>query len=67
MHPRYSRARRRKQAASSDQLELLFPEIQLELPLKPEPRSNLEPFENFLSRMRQAQTQTSHQKGPNND
>jgi hypothetical protein len=57
VNSRYSsRARRRKQPASPDQLELPFPEIQLELPLKPEPRSNLEPFENFLSRMRQAQT-----------
>jgi hypothetical protein len=67
MHPRYSRARRRKQAASSDQLELLFPEIQLELPFESEPSKRPDRFKDFLLRMQQAQTQTSHQKGPNND
>jgi hypothetical protein len=54
--PRLARARRVKQAASPDQPELPFPEIQLELPFEPEPSKQLEPFENFLSRMRQAQT-----------
>jgi hypothetical protein len=48
MHSRYSRTRRRKQPASPDQLEL-FPEIQLELPFKPEPSKRFNYFEHYLA------------------
>jgi hypothetical protein len=53
MHSRYSRTRRRKQAASPDQLELPLPPIQLELPFEPEPskRIDLVFFEDFTAEL----------------
>jgi hypothetical protein len=53
MHSSYSRTRRRKQPAAPDQLELQFPEIQLELPFEPEPskRIDLVFFEDFTAEL----------------
>jgi hypothetical protein len=60
----YSRTRRRKQPTSPNQLELPFPEIQLEL-FKPETSKRFDHFEDFLLRMQRAQTKRNptHLKG----
>ena len=47
--PRLARARRAKQAASLDQLELPFPEIQLELQFGSEPPKRFNYFGHYLA------------------